>query len=361
VKRRHRVLVRVPVALAALAVLYLLAWPAPIDPVAWVPPPAPALEGPYEVNDRLRAAERLGRGVGVGPEDVAVDAEGRIYGGFEGGWIVRLAPDGTRPEVFASTDGRPAGLRFDAAGNLLVCDCDRGLLSIDPAGQVRVLSNEAGGVPFRLTDDLDVAADGTVYFTDASSKFPVSEYVLDFLEHRPNGRLLAYDPATGETRLVLDGLYFANGVAVSPDQSFVLVVESSTYSVRRHWLSGAKQGTSETFVENLPGIPDGILSNGRDVFWLALASPRDATLDGLLPSPFMRRVVSRLPPALRPGPTSYGFVLGLDANGRVVHNLQDPTGEGYSNVTNAVEWNGSLYLGSLSENAIGRVTIGVGD
>jgi sugar lactone lactonase YvrE len=353
--RRYRRPIFLLTALAALVLLYLLAWPVPIDPAAWSPPPAPAFEGSFAVNERLRATERLGRGIGVGPEDVAIDAEGRIYGGFEGGWIMRLRPDGSQPEVFASSGGRPAGLRFDARGNLLVCDCDRGLVSIDPAGNVRVLSSEAGGIPFRLTDDLDVAADGTIYFTDASWKFPFNEYILDFLEHQPNGRLLAYDPATGTTRVLLDRLYFANGVAVSPDQSFLLVVESATYSVRRYWLSGEKKGTSEVFVENLPGVPDGILSNGGDLYWLALASPRDAGLDRLLPHPFLRKIGARLPAALLPKPKKYGFVLGLDATGRVVHNLQDPTGAGYANVTNVVEHGGYLYLGSLSENAIGRV------
>jgi sugar lactone lactonase YvrE len=355
--RQTRISLRILVAFVAIAALYLLAWPVAVDPAAWTPPPAPALEGPYAVNERLRAAERLGSGVGIGPEDVAVDSVGRIYGGVEGGWIVRLQPDGTRPEVFASTGGRPAGLRFDAQGNLLVCDCDRGLVSIDPTGAVRVLTSEAGGVPFRMTDDLDVAADGTVYFTDASWKFPFTHYILDFLEHRPNGRLLAYSPTSGETRVLLDGLYFANGVAVSPDQSYLLVVESSTYSVRRYWLSGEKQGTSEVFVENLPGIPDGILSNGKDLFWLAIASPRDAGLDRMMPYPFARKIGARLPAALLPKPKKYGFVLGLDASGRVVHNLQDPTGAGYANVTNAVEYGGYLYLGSLTENAIGRVAV----
>jgi sugar lactone lactonase YvrE len=355
-----RISFRVAGAMLAVVVLYLLLWPVAIDPAPWNPPPAPALEGAYAVNESLRVAERLGVGVGVGPEDVAIDSEGRIYGGFEGGWIVRLQPDGTQPEVFASTGGRPAGLRFDAQGNLLVGDCDRGLLSIDPAGSVRVLSTEAGGVPFRLTDDLDIAADGTVYFTDASSKFPVAEYVLDILEHRPNGRLLAYDPRSGETRVLLDGLYFANGVAVSPDQSHVLVAETGTYSVRRYWLSGEKEGTSDVFVDNLPGFPDGILWNGKDTYWLAIASPRDRMLDRLMPYPFLRRIVVRLPPGVRPKPKPYGFVLGLDADGRVVHNLQDPTGAGYANVTNAVEHGGYLYLGSLTENAIGRVAVAGG-
>lgn len=348
-------------ALAGALAAYLLLWPVSIDPVAWTPPLAPELIGVYESNERLADVERLGRGSGIGPEDVALDADGRIYAGMEDGSIVRLDRDGGSPEVFARTGGRPAGLRFDAGGNLLVCDTERGLLSIDPSGAIRVLSTEQGGVPFKLADDLDIAADGTVYFTDASSEFGVHGVLEDILEHRPNGRLLAYDPATGETRLVLDGLYFANGVAVSPDQSFVLVCETGTYRVLRHWLDGPKRGETDVFADNLPGMPDGILSNGRGIYWLALSTPRSAPLDAMAPWPLARRVVARLPRAVQPGPERYGFVLGLDGDGRVVHNLQGSPGRAYVFVTNVVERDGTLYLGSLVEDSIGRIAVPGGE
>jgi len=344
-------------AVVGLLVIYLLFWPVPIDPVAWTPPEPPRLRGVYEPNSRLAAVERLGEGVGVGPEDIAVDAQDRIYGGMQDGRILRFQSDGSLPEVFADTGGRPLGLHFDTDGNLVVADAYKGLLSISPDGAITVLSTEQGGVPFRLTDDVDIAADGTVYFSDASSKFPNDQYMLDLLEHRPNGRLLAYDPGTQTTHLVLDELYFANGVAVSPDQSFVLVVETSMVRVKRYWLVGARKGESDIFIDNLPGYPDGISSNGKDTFWLALASMRDPGLETLLPQPFLRKVIVRLPQFLQPAPQKYGFVLGLDMEGRVVYNLQDPSGESYYFVTSVQEHQGMLYLGSVEEDAIGRLPV----
>jgi sugar lactone lactonase YvrE len=346
---RVRKIAAAAVLAIALLAAYLLLWPVPVDPAAWKPPKAPR----WERNSRLANVERVR--VGLGPEDVAVDAKGRVYGGLADGRIVRVERDGTGLEAFAETGGRPAGLRFDAAGNLLVCDTSEGLLSVAPDGGVTALSAEHGGAPFRLTDDLDVAADGTVYFTDASWKFSESEYRSDVVEHRPNGRLLAYDPATGVTRQVLGDLYFANGVAVSPDQSFVLVAETSAYRVRRYWLAGPKKGQDDIFVDNLPGFPDGISSNGKGTFWLAIAAPRDVGLDAAMPYPFVRKIVMRLPTFVLPSPERYGFVLGLDAEGRVVQDLQDPTGDAYSHVTNVVEHDGTLYLGSLTEDAIGRL------
>ncbi len=345
-------------ALIGLIVLYLLSWPVPISPQAWTPPVAPPLAGQlggqYQQNSLLSGVERLSLGTGFAPEDVALDTQGRIYAGIDDGRIMRLQADGTGPEVFSNTHGRPLGLVFDAKGNLIVADAIKGLLSIGRDGSVAVLTTEADGLPFGCPNDLDVAADGTIYFTDASSKFPLSNYRADLLEHRGNGRLLGFDPRTKTTRTLLKDLCFANGVAVSPDQSFLLVVETGAYRIYRVWLGGTKRGRAEIFIDNLPGFPDGISSNGRDRFWLALVTPRDETLDKLLPHPFLRKVVYRLPRFLQPAPKRYSFVLGLDLNGHVVENLQDGSEQCYAQVANAVEHQGALYLGSIGEGAVGR-------
>ena len=361
--RRLVLFLAVPIA---IIVLYLITWPIPISPQAWTPPPAPPLTMQYQQNSGLARVERLSSGTGsttpgsgFAPEDVALDAQNRIYSGVDDGRVIRLQADGTRPEVFSNTHGRPLGLAFDSNGNLIVADAIKGLLSIAPDGSVTVLTTGADGLPFGCTNDLDVAADGTIYFTDASSKFPLSNFTADILEHGPNGRLLAYDPRTKATRTILSHLCFANGVAVSPDQSFVLVVETGAYRIHRVWLSGSKNGQAEIFIDNLPGFPDGISSNGKDKFWLALVTPRDPTLDKLLPHPFLRKVVARLPRFLQPAPKRYSFVLGLDANGRVTDNLQDGSPECYAEIANAVERQGSLYFGSIGESAVGRYRLGL--
>ena len=343
------------VALLAATLVYLFFAPVPIAPAAWTPPAAPALTGQYEQNARLTPVQRLSLGEGHKPEDVAIDGEGKIYAGFEDGRIIQLQADGTQPHVFANTQGRPLGLIFDRDGNLLVADALKGLLSINKTGEVKLLADEAEGAKFGSLNDLDVGADGTIYFTEASNKFPMSQHVNDLLEHQPNGRLLAFDPKTGKARTLLKGIHFANGVAVSPDQSFVLVAETGKYRVLRVWLAGPKTGSSDTFIDNLPGFPDGISSNGRDKFWLALVTPRQALFDRvLLPHPFLRKVVYRLPKSIQPAPQRYSFVLALDAQGRVVDNLQNPSSDCYAQIANVVEHNGALYFGSIGENTVGK-------
>jgi len=345
------------VVLVLAAVVYLLVAPVPIAPAAWTPPVAPTLTGQYEQNNRLAHTDRLSLGDGRSPEDVAIDSGGRIYGGFDDGRIIQLQPDGTQPHIFANTQGRPLGLAFDPAGNLIVADAIKGLLAIDKSGTIKVLATEVDGAKFGCLNDLDVAVDGTIYFTEASRKFPMSQFANDILEHQPNGRFLAYDPKTQKTRTIVDGIYFANGVAVSPDQSFVLVNETGLYRVLKIWLTGPKQGQRDVFIDNLPGFPDGISSNGKGKFWLALVTPRDAVFDKILPYPFARKIVYRLPQVLQPAPKRYSFVLGLDENGKVVDNLQNGAADCYAEIANVVEHDGVLYFGSIAESTIGKFSL----
>jgi len=349
-----RRLVLALVALIAIAIAYLAFWPVPILPVAWTPPVPPELTGKYQQNSLLSTTERISLGEGFAPEGLAVDAQNRIYAGFDDGRIIRLQADGTKPETFANTNGRPLGMIFDGSGNLIVADANQGLLSMAPEGSISVLTIQSDGLPFRCTNVVDIANDGTIYFSDASHKFPLSNYKSDLIEHGANGRLLSYNPNTKTTTTLLSDLSFANGVAVSPDQSFVLVVETGKYRIHRYWLTGPKQGQSDIFIDNLPGFPDGLSSNRRDKFWLALVTPRDKTLDNLLPYPSLRKVILRLPKFLQPAPKRYSFVLGLDANGSVTANLQNGSPDCYAQIANAVEHNGYLYFGSIGESTIGR-------
>jgi sugar lactone lactonase YvrE len=354
---KTRVIAPIVLVIVAAVLIYLLFAPVSITPGAWTPPAAPSLTGQYQQNTRLSTVERLSVGDGHKPEDVALDSQGRIYAGYEDGRIVQLQPDGTQPRLFANTQGRPLGLVFDPAGNLIVTDALKGLLSVSPVGEVKVLATEADGVKFGCLNDVDVAADGTIYFSEASSKYPMSQFATDIIEHQPNGRLMAFSPQMQKPRTLLKGLYFANGVAVSPDQTFVLVAETGKYRVQRLWLKDPKEGMVDTFIDNLPGFPDGISSNGEDKFWLALVTPRQSLFDRVLPHPFLRKMIFRLPKFLHPAPQRYSFVVALDQQGRVVENLQNGSSDCYAQIANVVERDGKLYFGSIGEDTIGRFSL----
>jgi sugar lactone lactonase YvrE len=315
------------------------------------------MEGVYEPNEGLLNAELIGAGLLYGPEDVAIDEEGRLYAGSGDGVIQRVLPDG-QVEVFATTGGHPLGLDFDTEGNLIVCEPVQGqLLSVDHEGNVTILTQQVDGVPLNYVDDVDVASDGKIYFSDASDKFVFGQEIYDLLESRPHGRLLQYNPQTAETKVLLDGLYFANGVALSTDEDFVLVNETGRYRITRYWLEGKLAGTSEIFAENLPGLPDGISSNGNGTFWIAYYAIRSFLTEFMHPYPCIKALASMLPLEIwdilvEPS----GFMVGMDEEGEPFVSYQDLEGSHLSNITSVEEYEGFLYLGTFQGSVIGRLT-----
>lgn len=330
-----------------LLIILLIAWPGKIDPLGWTPPRAPGFTDNFALNEALLNANIIILQSGYGPEDIAIDKQGRIYGGLQDGRIVRILEDGTQ-EVFARIEnGRPLGLAFDRTNHLIVADAWRGLLSIDTGGRITVLSTAADDKPFRFTDDVDIAQDGKIYFSDASDTYHQPDYRLDLLEARGHGRLLVYDPNTKITTQLLDGLYFANGIALSADNDFVLVNETGRYRITRYWLKGDKAGSHDIFIDNLPGFPDGISSDGNGRFWLAMPSPRNPLLDAAHPKPWLKSLLSKLPRFLQPSAIRHGIVVQLDESGNVVRTLHDSKGEKVHMVTSVEQAGDTLYLGNL--------------
>jgi sugar lactone lactonase YvrE len=331
---------------------YLLFWPTGLDPEDWDPPDAPD----WESNHKLVSASILHPEL-EGPEAVVVDASGRVVTGLADGRIVRFEPTfGSKVETLAKTGGRPLGLAYDAAGRLLVADARRGLLAVSEGGAVEVLSAEQGGRPFRFTDDLAIAGDGTVYFTDASDRFSIDEFKMEVIEHRARGRVLSWDPTSRATTLVADGLYFANGIALGPGDDYLVVTETSSYRIRKISLRGEVRGKVETLVDNLPGFPDNVRwSPARRVFWVALGAPRNGAVDWLATHPFLRNAVVRLPEFLQPAPDQHSFVLGYDEKGVLRYDLQGAGDSAYAPIASALEHDGILYLGSFEDGGVARI------
>lgn len=353
-----KLLVRLGLSLLLLLLLaggYLALAPAPIEATGWEPPQAAELTGPLAPNERLAKARLIAVGQIDGPEDVATDAQGRLYGGTNAGTVVRVT--GETVEVVAHTGGRPLGLDFAPSGALIVADAILGLLSVSPDGTVTKLVDSVNGVKLGFTDDVAVASDGTIYFSDASDKFGFGDHMLDLLEGKPHGRLIKYEPATGEATTLAEGLYFANGVALSKDESFVAVSETYRYRVSRHWLKGPKAGTTEVLVEGLPGFPDGIAQSGRGTLWIAMFTVRNAAGDFLAPRPLLKKMVSNLPRSLWPQPAPYGLIIEIDEDGQVLQSLHDPSGETVHQVTSVHEREGALYLGHLHRDRISQVDL----
>jgi sugar lactone lactonase YvrE len=358
-------------------VVWLLIGPlCPIHPIAYTLDPLPTLPP----NDRLVNAQHLFVGDWYGPESLAIDAQNRLYTGLGDGRVVRWGgQEGSGYEVFAHTGevlsgcgsygleprcGRPLGLHFDKAGNLLVSDAYKGLLSINGQGVVKVLATAAGGEAFSFTNDLAISPiDGTIYFTD-SGKIQRRDVVLEVVEGGEHGRLLAYHPSNGSCEVVLSGLAFANGLTLHHDNHSVLINELSRYRIRRYYFAGPKAGKSEIWAENLPGTNDNIrpVRRGQKQHYLVGMGARRAApfslIQLLAPFPKVRSLLAALLPQefIVSFIPAWGLVVELDEEGRLVDTWQDPSGR-TAWISEALEWKGYLYLGSFRNPFLGRIPI----
>lgn len=341
-----------------LGVVYLLFYPTAIEPMAYTPPPNPGFQGDFAPNEELLKGKLIESEFGEGPEAIALGPDGLFYSGLLNGNIVRFDVNGAQQELFANTGGRPLGMKFDKDGNLIVADAYKGLLSVSPSKEVQVLTNTVDdGSTIFYADDLAIAGDGMIYFSDATQRN--RDLIDEIWELQATGRLLSYNPVTKETKLVFDQMRFANGVVFGPDDDYVLVCETFGMVINKFYLKGPKKGNKEVWVNELPGFPDNITYNGNGVFWVAVPKVRASKeIESLFDKPFIRKIVSRLPKAVLEGqtPIPYGIVLGYDESGKLLYNLQDSSGK-FNDLTSALEVDGALYLGSLTMPSFGKMKL----
>ncbi|WP_109002503.1 SMP-30/gluconolactonase/LRE family protein [Streptomyces rishiriensis] len=308
---------------------------------------------------------------GQGPEDVVADPGGRVLTGVSDGRILRVDglddPPTARVEHVAEIGGRPLGLELLPDGDLLVCSADGALLRVDPdgTGSVRVLTGSAAGERLRFCSNVVALPDGTVYFTVSSRVHPLEDWMGDIVEHTGTGRLLRLEPGAREAEVVLEGLQFANGLARSADDAFLIVAETGARRLTRFHLTGPRAGRAEPLVERLPGFPDNMWRGAPDgPVWVALAGPRVPPLDLLhRAGPAVRRRVARLALHAPYRPWGGTGVLAIDDDGRTVvpySPLRSGAGapaltrrrSGFRMVTSVCETGGLLVLGSLVERGL---------
>ena len=354
---------------AALVAAYFAAWPVPIEPRAWSAPAFGGYTGAHAPNERLARLRRVSIEPHVGPEHIEVGPDGKLYTGVLSGAILRMNPDGSGIQVYADTGGRPLGLAFDAGGRLIVADALRGILAVEPGGNISVLVEEYKGEPIGYADAVVIASDGGLLFTDASQRTSPRKHgtfdaaLLDVMEHSCTGRVLRHDPASGRTELVIGGLCFPNGVALARDERSLFVAETAEYRIwkidaaardldARSALRSA--GVARLIAANLPGFPDNLRRGESGRIWVGLTKPRSGTIDALSGWPSLRKAALRLPRFLWPVPPSYGHVMAYDEDGQVLADLQDPYGR-LAETSGATEYHGRLYVQSLHASAFGML------
>ncbi|KAG6765771.1 hypothetical protein POTOM_029828 [Populus tomentosa] len=259
----------------------------------------------------------------VGPESIAFDCNGK------------------GPYVSVS-DGRI--LKWQGAK----LDAYYGLLVVGPEGGVATqLAASAEGVPFRFMNALDVdSRTGVVYFTDSSIYFQRREYLRAIINADKTGRLMKYDPNSKKVTVLHRGLAFPNGVALSKDNSFILVAESFTMRILKFYLVGSEKHGQETFIQ-LGRFPDNIKRTANGEFWVALNSGRGK--------------IRRLDSTKLQQETSIDWFVDdpvavrLTSGGKVVRVLDGNGGSALDSVSEVEENSGLLWLGSSMKPYVGYI------
>jgi ribose transport system permease protein len=335
-------------------------------------PPCPATAAgsgsPYEVNDKLRDVEIIGLGQVEAPEDVIFDLADNLYCGTRHGDVMRfLAPDYKKLELFAHIGGQPLGLAFDREQNLYVCVGGMGLYSVAPDGTVSKATDETNRSTFsvnddsrlRLADDLDIAPDGRIFFSEATIRYEMHQWPVDSLESRGNGRIICYDPKSGKSHTEVSNLIFPNGICMLPDGESFFFAETFGCRVSRYWYAGPNKGRLDIVIDNMPGYPDNINRASDGNYWLAIVGMRSPALDLALRMPgFRRRMARRIAPDAWMYPNlNTGCVIKFNEKGEVLESLWDLGGKNHPMITSIREHKGILYLGGIYNNRIGTYKI----
>lgn len=292
-----------------------------------------------------------------GAEDVVVADNGLVYTGTADGSVFAVRPDGRGVDLVGNTGGRPLGIELLGSDRLLIADAHHGLLAMDLAdGRLETLVDAIEGRPMVFCNNAAVASNGDIWFSDSSTRYGIEKWKNDLVQDTRTGRLLCLR-ANGVLETHLDGLAFANGVALAADESYVAVAETGARTVVRLWLSGPKAGERDFLCSDLPGYPDNIARGSDGLIWVSIASPTDPLVERLQRAPMsVRKIVTAVPEALQPKPKKTVRAMAFDDTGSCIHDVQGEV-DGFHLVTGVREHDGELWLGSLYEPAVAVIAV----
>jgi ribose transport system permease protein len=332
------------------------------------PSTQPGSGSPYTQNNRLSEAHGIGVGVLDGPEDIILDDDDNLFCGSRHGDIIRFSPPNyAHYETYVHIGGHTLGLAFDKDRSLVVCASGMGVFRVKPDRTVHKVSDETNrsfwsiidDSRMRLADDLDIAPDGRIFFSEATIRYDHQTWMMEALEGRGNGRIICYDPSADSSRTIIPDLMFPNGICLTHDRQSVLFAETFGARISRYWFDGPHKGKIAPVISDLPGLPDNINRASDGNFWCAMVGMRAPALDLALRMPgFRRRMIYRVAPDEWLFPQmNTGFVFKFDLEGRVLDALWDLEGLKHPMITSIREHKGHLYLGGLLNNRIGQYRI----
>ncbi len=148
--------------------------------------------------------------------------------------------------------------------------------------------------------------------------------------------------------MVLDGLAFANGVALAADESFVAVAETAAAPSYGGGSPVTGPAPATCSSQDLPGYPDNIARGSDGLIWVTIASPSDPLVERLQRGPMsVRRRSTRIPEGMQPKPKHDRAGAGVRRRRHAGARRRRCRPTSYHMVTGVREHEGRVWLGSL--------------
>jgi sugar lactone lactonase YvrE len=342
----------------------------------------PSLDGPLSPNEALDDCRLIG-GPLPGVDDIAEGPDGVLYVSA-GPRVLRLSGPGyERRAVVAEFKAEVSGLAVHPDGRLLACVAEQGLAAVDARGCQRWLS-QVEDQPLNCLTSVAAALDGNIFISEGSQLNKAIEWRSDLMQKNRAGRVLVCGPGFESPKVLLRGLCYAHGLALSPDGRFLWLTESWSHRVSRAAVMGCNLGAVEPIIRNLPGYPARLSRAARGGFWLSIFALRTHLIEFVLREDDFRNEMMRtiapqywIAPALATGgdalepmqsgsikalgiqkpwapPRSYGLIARIDKNGDVIDSLHSRVGGHCHGITAACETAQGLAIVSKGH---GRVLI----
>jgi gluconolactonase len=212
-------------------------------------------------------------------------AEGPVYfrdGGYllwsdiPNNRIMRWLEDDGHVSVFRTNSNYANGNTRDREGRLITCEHDsRRVTRTEADGAITVLIDSFQGKKLNAPNDVVVASDGAIWFTDPGYGI-FGNYEGHLAEPELPPRVYRLDPKSGQATIVADDFDKPNGLVFSADETKLYIIDSGLThggraNIRVFDVDGGKLANSKVFAENFaPGFTDGVRTDVDGNVWCSM-------------------------------------------------------------------------------------------
>jgi gluconolactonase len=179
--------------------------------------------------------------------------------------------------VFRSPANHANGHTRDRQGRLVSCEhLTRRVTRTEHDGSITVLADRVDGKPLNAPNDVVVAADGAVWFTDPGYGI-LSDYEGRRAAFELPTAVYRLDPGEGRPEPAIQDLERPNGLCFAPDESRLYVVDSGSTprTIHVYEVDGGRAGGGRRFADMTPGSSDGIRCDRDGNLWAAAGGGGD--------------------------------------------------------------------------------------